>query len=157
MLEYCLLALGNKLQWNFNRNRCIFIKKLHLKMPSAKWRIFRLRLNELNHKSVKSVKHIHHICYSSTRADTGYTQWLKSSQEQSMHIKYYNANKNEDTLSTIRYANVHNIGMRFYVNYYRKTSSINRTKSRNLNVSCILLQLSSLNSLKLGVKLRMKM
>ena len=40
---------------------------------------------------------------------------------------------------------------------YRKTSSINRIKSQNLNVSCILLQLSSLNPLKPGVKLRMKM
>ena len=34
------------------------------------------------------------------------------------------------------------------VQYYRKTSSINRTKSPNLNVSCILLQLSSLNPSK---------
>ena len=41
--------------------------------------------------------------------------------------------------------------------YYRKTSSISRTKYQNLNVSCILLQLSSLNPLKPGVKLRMKM
>ena len=40
---------------------------------------------------------------------------------------------------------------------YRKTSSISRTKSQNLNVSCILLQLSLLNPLKPGVKLRMKM
>ena len=40
---------------------------------------------------------------------------------------------------------------------YRKTSSISCTKSQNLNVSCILLQLSSLHSLKPGVKLRMKM
>ena len=40
---------------------------------------------------------------------------------------------------------------------YRKTSSISRTKSPNLNVSCTPLQLSSLNSLKPGVKLRMKM
>ena len=40
---------------------------------------------------------------------------------------------------------------------YRKTSSISRTKFQNLNVSCILLQLSSLNPLKPGVKLRMKM
>ena len=39
----------------------------------------------------------------------------------------------------------------------RKTSSISRTKSQNLNVSCILLQLSSLNPLKPCVKLRMKM
>ena len=37
---------------------------------------------------------------------------------------------------------------------YLKTSSISRTKSKNLNVSCILLQLSSLNPLKPGVKLR---
>ena len=41
--------------------------------------------------------------------------------------------------------------------YYRKTSSISRNKSQNWNVSCILLQLSSLNPLKPGVKLRMKM
>ena len=40
---------------------------------------------------------------------------------------------------------------------YRKTSSISRTKFQNLNVSCILMQLSSLNSLKPGVKLIMKM
>ena len=43
------------------------------------------------------------------------------------------------------------------VNSYRKTSGISRTKSQNLIVSCILLQLSSLNPLKPGVKLRMKM
>ena len=40
---------------------------------------------------------------------------------------------------------------------YRKTSSISRTKSQNLNVSCLLLQWSLPNSLKPGVKLRMKM
>ena len=40
---------------------------------------------------------------------------------------------------------------------YSKTSSISRTKSQNLNVSSILLQLYSLNPLKPGVKLRMKM
>ena len=41
--------------------------------------------------------------------------------------------------------------------YYRKTSGISRTKSQCFDVSCILLQLSSLNPLKPGVKLRMKM
>ena len=40
---------------------------------------------------------------------------------------------------------------------YHKTSGISRTKSQNLNVSCVLLQLSLLNPLKPGVKLRMKM
>ena len=40
---------------------------------------------------------------------------------------------------------------------YRKTSSISRTKFQSLNVSCVLLQLSSLKPLKPGVKLRMKM
>ena len=40
---------------------------------------------------------------------------------------------------------------------YRKTSSISRTKFQNSNVSCILLQLSSLNPLKPDVKWRMKM
>ena len=40
---------------------------------------------------------------------------------------------------------------------YRKTFGISRTKYQNLNVSCIPLQLPSLNPLKPGVKLRMKM
>ena len=39
---------------------------------------------------------------------------------------------------------------------YCKIYSISRAKSQSLNVSCILLQLSSLNPLKPGVKLRMK-
>ena len=41
--------------------------------------------------------------------------------------------------------------------FIRKTSSINRTKSQNLNVSCLLLQWPLYNPLKPGVKLRMKM
>ena len=40
---------------------------------------------------------------------------------------------------------------------HRKTSSISRTQYQNLNVSCIPLQLSSLNLLKPRIKLRMKM
>ena len=40
---------------------------------------------------------------------------------------------------------------------YRKTSSISRTKSQNLNVSNLVLQLSLLNPLKPGVKSRIKM
>ena len=40
---------------------------------------------------------------------------------------------------------------------YHKTSSISRTKSQILNVSCVPLPLSSLNPLKPCVKLRMKM
>ena len=40
---------------------------------------------------------------------------------------------------------------------YHKASGISRTKYQNLNVSCILLQLSLLNPLKPGVNLRMKM
>ena len=40
---------------------------------------------------------------------------------------------------------------------HRKTSSISRTKSQNLNVYCIPLQLSSLNILKPRIKMRMKM
>ena len=44
----------------------------------------------------------------------------------------------------------------FYTDY-RKTSSIGRTKSPNLNVSCLGLRLSLPNPLKPGVKLRTKM
>ena len=40
---------------------------------------------------------------------------------------------------------------------YHQTSNIRHTKCQRLNVSCLLLQLSLLNPLKSGVKLRMKM
>ena len=40
---------------------------------------------------------------------------------------------------------------------YRQTSNISCTKSLNLNVSCLVLQLSLPNPLKPGVKSRMKM
>ena len=40
---------------------------------------------------------------------------------------------------------------------YHKTSSISRTKSQNLNVSNLVLQLPLLNPLKPGEKSRMKM
>ena len=40
---------------------------------------------------------------------------------------------------------------------YRKTSSISRTKSPNLNASHLVLQLPLLNPLKPNAKLRMKM
>ena len=44
---------------------------------------------------------------------------------------------------------------KFWFRYhYRKTSSISRTISPNVNVSCLVLQLSLPNSLKPGVKLR---
>ena len=48
------------------------------------------------------------------------------------------------------------VSVRFHLDY-RKTSSISCTKFQNLNISCILMLLSSLNSLKPGVKLLMKM
>ena len=41
--------------------------------------------------------------------------------------------------------------------HYRETSSISPTKFQILNVSCVLLELSSFNPLKPSVKLRMKM
>ena len=49
------LTLGNKLQWNFNRKQYIFIMKMHLKMSSAKWRLFRFGLNELNKQCQRKV------------------------------------------------------------------------------------------------------
>ena len=42
-------------------------------------------------------------------------------------------------------------------NNYRKISNISSTKSQNLTDSCLVLQLSSHNPLKPGVKSRMKM
>ena len=45
MLEYCKLDPRNKLQWNFNRNSNISLKKMHLTMSSAKRRPFSLGFN----------------------------------------------------------------------------------------------------------------
>ena len=64
-------------------------------------------------------------------------------------------NVHNSKLSTC--TNVATGGERRIVINYRKTSSISRTKFQNSNVTCILLQLSSLNPLKPGVKFRMKM
>ena len=43
-----------------------------------------------------------------------------------------------------------------FFSIYRKIYNIRRAKSRNLNVSCLVLQLSSCNILKSGIKSRMK-
>ena len=40
-------TLRNKLQWNLNWNSYVFIKKMHLKLLSEKWRPFSLSLNVL--------------------------------------------------------------------------------------------------------------
>ena len=37
-------TLGNTFQWNFYRNQYIFIQEMHLKISSAKWRLFHLVL-----------------------------------------------------------------------------------------------------------------
>ena len=67
---------------------------------------------------------------------------------------------------TIRTQGLYGIGNRIHtgpftdtwsIQSYRKTSGISRIKYQSLNVSCILLQLPSLNPVKPGVKLRMKM
>ena len=42
-------TIGNKLQWNFNRNQYIFIpENVYLKMLSVKWRPFCPKEDELN-------------------------------------------------------------------------------------------------------------
>ena len=43
-----------------------------------------------------------------------------------------------------------------WISEYRQVSNIRHTKSQNLNVSCLVLQLSLRNLLKPGVKSRMK-
>ena len=55
------------------------------------------------------------------------------------------------------YQRHHSFTQNYHIFSYRKTSCISRTKSQSLNVSCTLLHLPSLNPLKPGVKLRMKM
>ena len=103
-------------------------KKMRLKVSSAKRRPFCLGLNELNGLRGLSTK----CCpFYSVLNVLIQPKWTK----QNPPCEYM--------WSTI------------YMNC--KTSSISRTKSQNLNVSCIPLQLSSLNPLKPGVKLRMKM
>ena len=87
------------------------------------------------------------------RASARFPAWIKGSLhgrftvESSWHLCFLRILLKQDSQLT------HCISLMSY----RKTSSISHTKSQNLNVSCILLQLSSLNPLKPCVKLRMKM
>ena len=53
-------TLRNKIQWNLNRNSYIFIKKMHLKISSAKWRPFCLSLNVLTWEFRSSRCHFTH-------------------------------------------------------------------------------------------------
>ena len=46
-VHWLRVRVRNKLQLNFNRNSYIFKQKMHLKMSTAKWRLFRLSLNVL--------------------------------------------------------------------------------------------------------------
>ena len=50
-----------------------------------------------------------------------------------------------------------NVGVNLPSYNYRKSSSMSRTESQYLIVSCVIMQLSLLNPLKPGVKSRMKM
>ena len=52
-------ALRNKRQWSLNRNGYIFVKNMHLKTSSGKWRPICLSLNVLN----QSVLHWWYIDY----------------------------------------------------------------------------------------------
>ena len=50
-----------------------------------------------------------------------------------------------------------NVDMKQFLNNYRQISNISHTKSQNLNVSCLVLQLSLSNPMKPGVNSKMKM
>ena len=56
-----------------------------------------------------------------------------------------------------QHINLSDTGNRIFHSNYRKISNIGHTKSLNLNVSHLVLQLSFPNPMKPGVKSRMKM
>ena len=113
--------------------------KMHLKISSAKWRPFCLSLNVLTLLVLK-------LGHSGRSRSIPWLlmPWLLVSpgHQQPWHWPC----RINRSLSSM--GKIYN---------YRKTSSISRTKSQSLTVSCVLLHLSSLNLLKPDAKLRMKM
>ena len=78
--------------------------------------------------------------------------------EMAWRLLWHNCNATNIIIGTLLYQSfLFDLCATYKYTTYRKNSSISRTKFQSLNVSCILLQLSSLNRMKPGVELRMKM
>ena len=147
----------NKLQWNFNQNSNIFIKKLHLKTSSAKWRLFCLCLNELIWYCFDPMHHGTRYKINICQIDVQLTvfevrlshNWLSFHNWNSYCCSRVQDDNNiwHTTMYRARHTHIH---------IYRKISNISLTKSQNLNVSRLGLQLSLHNILKPSVKWRMK-
>ena len=113
------------------------LTKIRLEMSSAKCCSFRRGLNVLRHNWVIKDCWFSHMVGLDTFA-TGTLAWFSG-----------------DLWPDCSAGDIN--GPRVLYIQYRKTSSISRTKSQNLTVSCIVLRFSPLNPLKPGVKLRMEM
>ena len=103
-------------------------------------------LNILSTARTVNIYHVYHLFNYTVKQMTVFTIHPKN------HAQHWNASMcivASVPLNTLRSGNSSS--------NYHKTSSISHTKSQNSNVSCILLQLSLLNPLKQGVKLRMEM
>ena len=62
---FLIRTLGKKLQWILSEMHSFSFKKMHLKMSSAKWRLFHLGLNELMERKrnlIASALALRHFC-----------------------------------------------------------------------------------------------
>ena len=145
--------------WNFNQNTCIFIQEIYLNMSYAK----SLQWRHNGHDSVSN--HQPHDCLLSRLFRRRSKKTLKLSATglclgNSPH-KWPITRKMFPFNYVIMWRsfcssldNISNGAMDFT---YLKVSNISRTKSKNLNDSRLVLQLSLPSRLKPGVKSRMKM
>ena len=69
-------AIGNKHQWNLNKNIIFSFKKLHLKMSSAKWPPFCLGLNMLNTHSKATTPAMAPLLCRALVKSTGLNLWV---------------------------------------------------------------------------------
>ena len=114
--------------------------------------------NGFNHFSMLGLN-LMHVCKRGPMSLEIFTTWRGDSKKDNQMVTYHFRKK---TCKWSKEFSLNIIAVWSLPSYaswsaYCQTSYISGTKSQNLNVSCLVLQLSLTNPLKPGVKLRMKM
>ena len=123
------------------------LTKMHLNILSAKWRPFRPR-RAAGHSIGPSVSK-HSTSEPNNRPPTNRSP--KNMVPCSYTRKNFNVASSDDIFEGFFLFSRQFIHCQIYRNWYRQISNISRTKSQNLNVSRLVLELSLPNPLKPGV------
>ena len=158
-------TLGNKLQWTLIEIYIFLSEKMRLKLSSWNWRPFCLGLNVLskidqlyitrsycNKKPVTCINMPTGKIYKPVQKGE-VVQFIKRNMQVNVAERCCRQVTSIRGFKTF----LGNNSLREPMLTYRKISNIRRTKSPNLNVSRLVLQLSLPNPMKPGFKSRMKM